>query len=225
MKPLADLARRFDGLARRERVLVLVAGVTLILGLAFALVIDPALARAKAARATIAERQAQVAMLRGVHAEQLARLAQDVNTPVREALAKADEDLAVLEGEIRTFQQTLIPANSMGQVLAGLLRKDIGAKLVSLRNLPPEPLLADGNPAGTPAARSGDVPARALLYRHGIELVVEGGYFDLLDYVSALEKQPWRVLWSETSLTGTYPVSRLRLKLHTLSLDASWLSV
>lgn len=222
MKRLHALAVSFDALARRERIMVFAAAVTILGAAVFALVVDPALARAKSARAAIAEHEVRIAALRGLHAEQSAKLAQDVNAPVRSALAGAQAELAAVETQIKGFHRSLIPAQDMGQVLSGLLRKEGAARLVSLRNLAPEPLLTEDDGARQ-GARS--APPRALLYRHGIELVLEGGYFDLLDYLSTLEKQPWRVLWSETNLTARYPVSRLQLKMHTLSLDESWLSV
>lgn len=231
MKFLTDAVRRFDALAPRERVLIFSAAAVLVAGVAFALFIDPALTSAKAARNALIERQGQLSMLRAMHAELSARLSQDVNAPVRAELGRAQADLAAAESDIKAFHRTLIPADAMGQVLGGLLQRDGGVRLVSLRNLAPEPLMADGN--GVSALRAeadaatevGAARGRPLLYRHGIELVVEGDYFDLLNYLAVLEKQDWRILWSETRLSARYPVSRLELKVFTLSLDESWLSV
>lgn len=224
MIALKTLAGRFDGLARRERLLVFTAVAALIAGMTFLLAVDPALLRARALRGAIAERQLQLSSLRAIETELSTRLAQDVNAPVRAELQQADQALSAIEGEIQVFHRTLIPAQAMAQVLGGLLQRQSGIRLVSLRNLAPEPLTAERETReGASAAAKAKRPA--LLYRHGIELVVEGGYFDLLNYLTLLEKQSWRMLWSETRLTARYPVSRLHLKLHTLSLDESWLSV
>lgn len=222
MTPGRALVARFDALARRERVLVFAALVTLLGGVALTMFIDPSLKRAKAARDAMADRQNQLTVLRSQHAEHTARLAQDINAPLHAELAKVQVELAAVESEVRALHHSLIPAQDMGQVLGGLLQKKAGARLVSLRNLPPEPVLTQ---ATAPRVAPNGSPPRALLFRHGVELVIEGGYFDLLDYLVTLEQQPWRVPWTETSLTARYPVARLRLKIHTLSLDESWLSV
>jgi MSHA biogenesis protein MshJ len=58
-----------------------------------------------------------------------------------------------------------------------------------------------------------------------VEIVVQGSYSDLLDYVSRLEKQPWQVYWGRTVLAAEYPKVVVTLTLYTLSLDKSWLVV
>lgn len=83
----------------------------------------------------------------------------------------------------------------------------------------PVPATAAG--AGTAA------PAQApLLYRHGVQLVVEGGYQDMVDYLQALEHMPTRLFWGGASLDAQkYPKARLTLTLYTLSLDQKWIAL
>ncbi len=221
------LARRFDALVKRERVLVFFAVLSAILGLAFALAIDPARIKAKELRVRITDHRSQLQALR-VTGEALKRqLQHDVNADVRSRLTAARTQLDALELQIKGFHQTLIPAHSMAKVMSGMLEREATVQLISLRNIAAEPLTLDGQ-GKTRASEGERVKAdqsQGFLYKHGIELVVEGGYFELLNYLSNLEKQPWRMLWAETSLTAEYPKSRLRLKVYTLSLDPSWLSV
>jgi MSHA biogenesis protein MshJ len=69
------------------------------------------------------------------------------------------------------------------------------------------------------------------VFKHGVEITVEGRYLDLLDYVSQLEQMPWHVLWSKAALNEeqnpavTWPANRLKLTVYTLSLDKTWLSI
>jgi MSHA biogenesis protein MshJ len=71
----------------------------------------------------------------------------------------------------------------------------------------------------------------APVYKHGVEITVEGRYLDLLDYVSDLEQMPWHILWSKAALNEdkndeiTWPANRLKLTVYTLSLDKTWLSI
>jgi len=87
---------------------------------------------------------------------------------------------------------------------------------------------ATAAPAPTSATGAGTAaPAQApLLYRHGVQLVVEGGYQDMIDYLQALEHMPTRLFWGGASLDAQkYPKARLTLTLYTLSLDQKWIAL
>jgi MSHA biogenesis protein MshJ len=69
-------------------------------------------------------------------------------------------------------------------------------------------------------------PSTSLVYRHGVQLTIEGGYHDLLQYLVAMEKLPWRVVWGEADLrVDEYPKIVLTLTLYTLSLEKVWMNV
>jgi MSHA biogenesis protein MshJ len=91
---------------------------------------------------------------------------------------------------------------------------------VQMRTLPVEPLL--NKTEKTDAAAK---PA-ALLYRHGVEVVVRGNYLDMITTMAALEAMPTQLFWSGAQLEAeTWPSSRLTLTLHTLSLDEKWMKL
>lgn len=219
--------QQFDKLVKRERRLIFSACVCAVLGGTYALVVDPALMQAKLLNTRSHEHRAELETFQAAKADFEGRLQHDVNAEVKRSLEETKRDLSDLETRIKDFHHTLIPAQSMAKVIAGLLNHASGVRLISLRNIPPEPLSLDGVEKKHQLDIPPTKPARttALLYKHGIDLVVEGAYFDLLNYLTYLEKQPWRVIWTETSLTAEHPVSRLHLKLHTLSMDPNWLSV
>ena len=215
-----SIAQRFDALAKRERVLVFIAVTSLVFGTALTLAIDPAFIRAKELAARIAEHKRQLASLTLTRQAIKTQLAMDVNAGARAQLSETVAQLRDLEGQIKGLHQTLIPARSMARVMSGILQREGTVRLISLRNIAAEPLTLDD-----PAKTAGKGESYGLLYKHGVELIVEGGYFELLGFLSSLEKQPWRMLWAETSLSAEYPKARLRMKLYTLSLDPSWLAV
>lgn len=73
------------------------------------------------------------------------------------------------------------------------------------------------------AAQGG--PAEGI-YQHGIELRMAGSYNDLLNYLAELERMPQRLMWNSVSLTvEKYPRNIMVLRVYTLSLDRSWLTV
>jgi MSHA biogenesis protein MshJ len=55
-------------------------------------------------------------------------------------------------------------------------------------------------------------------YRHGVEISLTGGYFDLMQYLAELEKLPARLLWGSGTLQSEqYPEVRLTLQVYTLA--------
>ena len=83
---------------------------------------------------------------------------------------------------------------------------------------------AAANPAGAAGAAAND--SRPGLYRHGVELVLEGGYADLLSYLRAMEALPQRVLWGSVSLkVAQHPTSVLTLRVYTISRERHWLEI
>lgn len=81
-------------------------------------------------------------------------------------------------------------------------------------------------PSGA-AAPAVPAPAPApLLYRHGVQLVLQGSYLEMIDYLEALEAMPTQLLWGAAVLdAGQFPQARLTLTLYTLSLDQKWIAL
>ena len=230
------LQRRFDQRAGRERLLMIGAALALTLMLADRLWLSPALAAFKLARTQQAT--ARTAMLT-LQAATLALKNLD-NTQARQQQA----DLAtwrqrVREGDstLRRHEQTLVGSDRMVGLLEQLLARQGQVRVRSMRSLGRADLLNPGTPGvpalpdkalgALPAAGSAAVdPAAPSLYRHGVELVLEGGFADLLQYLRAVEALPQRVLWGSVSLTvEQHPKSVLTLRVYTISRDRHWLEI
>ena len=79
--------QRLDALSERERVLIFVAGLALVLAVAYLAGIEPALKQRQVLAARMADQQAQL-IAAGAQKQALARaLAQDPDAPVREQIA------------------------------------------------------------------------------------------------------------------------------------------
>jgi MSHA biogenesis protein MshJ len=177
----------------------------------------------------MADQEHQLAAATAQQEELRRTLQQDPDVAVRERIAERQRQLEELDAQLASLQRTLIAPDRMAVVLEQLVGQGRGLQLVSLRNLPATPI---GHEAGPVPASKEAVPPKTEvagsdrpIYRHGVEVVVQGSYFDLLDYVSRLEKQPWQVYWGKTVLAAEYPKVVVTLTLYTLSLDRSWLVV
>jgi MSHA biogenesis protein MshJ len=79
---------------------------------------------------------------------------------------------------------------------------------------------------GTPGAGGTASTTGPAIYRHGVELSVEGSYADLLSYLQALEALPQQLLWGSLELkVEQYPHVVLTLRLYTLSLESAWVEL
>lgn len=206
MKP--QLARWWQARNRRERVLVYVTGVVLSLALVELAVLAPQRAEQKRLHAALAGAQAQIQRL-GAAAE---------NAHAAEALRARRAQLAQRRARaadaLQAAQRDLVSPSEMSRQLAALLARFPALRVVGMKATGPKPLAQeDGAPA----------PGVAL-YQHGLELVVEGRYHDLLAYLDALERAPHRIYWRELELNvGAQGVPVTRLVMFTLSKEAVWL--
>ena len=222
---------RLDALSERERVLIFVAGLAVVLAFAYAAGIEPALKQRKLLSARMLDQQAQIIAADAQKQALAHTLAQDPDGPLREQIAGKQRELTELDSQLAGLQRTLIGPERMATVLQQLIGPERGVRLVSLRNLPAAPLLdqedapaaADKTTDKAPAAADKD--AAPHVFKHGVEVVVEGSYASLLAYVARLEGQPWQVYWGKTVLSADYPKVVVALTLYTLSLDRAWLVV
>jgi len=214
---------RLDAMSLRERLLIflMLAAVLIALGVNSAL--DPLLTKQKLLTQKLMQTQAQTQALE----TQMSALAEaakiDPDAPNKLHLAQLEAQRSSAYAALANARQGLVSADRMGLLLQELLGKNTRLKLVGIKTLPASALLEPAKSTTTPKTNN---DAALGLYRHGVEISVEGSYADLMAYLSALEHMPWRVYWSEASLsTQAYPTSRLTLTLFTLSLDKTWLSV
>lgn len=242
------LGRRFDARPQRERMAMLlaIAAVLLLAGDRFWL--TPALRHFKQASQSLADaRSAQQAL---ADESEKRRVQGDAERRALTAeIAQWKEKTAAGAQGLAATQAGLIGPDRMVALLEQMLPRQGGVRVVGLKTLPPQdahaPLPPPANPAPAtlPAAAASAVPALAAglaapaapppplptasLYRHGVEITVEGGYADLMNYLAALESLPGpRLLWGGVSMkVEHHPAVRLSFTVYTLSVNRAWLEL
>jgi MSHA biogenesis protein MshJ len=142
----------------------------------------------------------------------------DPDAELKARLAALKARNAALDEKLAGIQQSLVRAERMPDLLRDVIARHPSVRLVALKSLPALGLAADGKPA--------DDKHPAVLYRHGVEITLEGRFLDLYGYAQALEDSPWRFVWGGVRLSvKEWPTSRLTLTLYTLSVDPAWLAV
>ena len=225
MKLPAALEKQFaklDAMTVRERALVagaVAVGIVMIFTIA---ILDPITAKQRSLTSEIDSIQSML----NATSESLEAAA--ANDPVNLALTRErelKERLDSVNAELNSQSAGLIPPERMVEVIHDVLSKQRGVKLISLHNKPVAGLAESSKPTdadGATAATSlGSGP-----YMHPIELVIEGRYLDVMNYLRELESLPWHFYWKKLELNSTeYPLNRVRIELGTLSMEKDWIGV
>jgi len=233
-----DIAARYDKLSTREQALVAAACVALLYIVIDALLLGPTAVTQKRTAQEIVQKRGEVQTMSSQVVALQARRAQDPESAPRRRLEELQAQLAALQFDISKQSALLIAADRMPRVLERLLAKHPRVELVELKALPRVVLDLGLNPkksdapeagargsGGAPAAKNPDEMPQGI-YRYGLEISIRGGYLDLLGYLRAVEAYPERFFWERADLTALeYPVTTLKLKLYTLSLDSQWMRV
>lgn len=229
------LAGKIDALSLRERGILFVVLALSIIFLVNHLAIEPQFARQKLLSDRIKQEQLQITALQVEIGQRLAGQRVDPDAEIRQRLASARQTLAQIDSGLRELQKNLVRPEKMTALLEGILQRNRKLQLLSLKNLPVSNLLEaaseSGLPAKTGAAATAAVtrtaePAGGAIYKHEVEIVLQGSYPDMLNYMRELEQLPEQVYWSRARLAvDDYPKATLSLKLFTLSLDKAWLDL
>lgn len=226
-----NLADRVDAMSLRERTLIFLAAALVLVTLLNALLINPLLSRQNALSKEIVQTQLQSRALQTQIQELASKKNVDPDEALRAKLQQMQQELAAMDSSLLDFQTGLVSPQQMPAMLEDLLLRNRALSLVSLKTLPMQNLAAAVDEAAA-QADTGPSPAKpavipqAGVFRHGVEITVQGSYADLLRYLTALEASPYRVFWGKASLKAdAYPKATLALTLYTLSLDKAWLTI
>ena len=199
------VAARIDDMTLRQRAMLFATISLVVIAFAHVVLIEPVLVKQKQLIDRVNRDQSQLAAVRA----QIGSVLKE-----QESGRKDPEQLALMELEARVKESEKALAGRRGGFIAptrlpalvrSLLGPDAAVRLEALRVVPGAP-----------------VEGATGFYRHGVELTLRGGYFDLLQYLAQLEKLPARLLWGRTELlVEKYPEVRLTVQVRTVSTEPS----
>lgn len=205
----SPLFSRYEMLTLRERAIVSIAILGILVASWDSLLMEPLRLKRTALEAELASASAFGVTPQG----------DDASDPRQVSIRRAGElqtELQSIDAQLANTASGFVASTRMIEVLHDMLDRQGRLGLHSIRNLPVTGLIAsadEGAPARPP-------------YVHAIEIVIDGEYADILDYLAALEALPWKFRWTSLDLsTSGYPRNRVRIELSTLSLDSTWLGV
>ncbi len=216
---------RIDPLSLRERIFIFSAVVIAVVAFLHAFFIDAELQKERRLRSAIAQRQAEIRTLDAQLAKVAVSRATDPDRARRERLADVRAQLTEAEQQIRAEERKFTAPEQMKRVIEEMLARNRNVQLVAMRTLATTSIAEAKTPTGQkPAAKP--TPGERLIYRHGVEVTVAGGYLDLMRYLGQLEALPTQLYWNSLDLDATrYPSHTLKIVVYTLSLDPAWMNV
>jgi len=197
---------RIDALELRERILLLAAGIVVLYLLMDSLGLQPILKAQQVTSQRISDLETKLGGVRQQADLFNYKSDQDPLVERQQNLDNLAFELAGLDDRIVGQLGALVEPAQAAEMLEQVLTGHRGLKLKSLQ-ASSEPLtdldIGDQESGG--------------LGRYQIEMVVEGGYLDLLHYLQELEAMPWKFFWQEVDFqTADYPRAETRLQLYTL---------
>jgi MSHA biogenesis protein MshJ len=214
---VARTLEQFDARSIRERLLI---GLT-VFALTWAVWIASIGGFVLDHRAEVVTNIDQLARDLQLQSDERQRLLRADSTPTHNALQQQQTFLqhaiVVQAEELDELLTRFIPPEEVPLLLEDVLRAHDGLKLLRLSSQPAEPVLFKVN---------ADKPAEIKIYRHPVQLEFEGGYLDVLAYLSELESSDWRLSWRKIEYAvGEYPKAQVLIEVETLSREQQWLGV
>ncbi|HEX5802038.1 MAG TPA: hypothetical protein VFY24_03365 [Azospira sp.] len=221
-----QLGKRFDAYSARERALLAAAlvGGSILLG--NILFIDPVLARARQLHRQSEQQQVEAQTLQAQAGALKAQLQVDPDAGKKAEIVQRKGELLAVENELQALESDFVPPAQMNSLLEQLLSGQPRLRLLSLKSLPPVNLAATPS-AGDAAATAKPATGEPIgLYRHGVELRLEGSYADLHAWLAQVEAAKQKLLWGDVRFRVVeHPRSQLSLTVYTLSTDKAWLAI
>jgi MSHA biogenesis protein MshJ len=232
---LQKYVQKIDALSLRERVIIFVMLAVLFIAVLNAVFFDRQFARQKQLSAQVRAEQLQINQIRA-EIQQVIHSKTDPDEANRARLQVLKQQSAQMQTVLLDMQKGLVSPDKMTVLLEDLLRRNQKLRLLSLKTLPPTSLTemnatdvkpTQDNTTALTVQNIGDAqPAVGAVYKHGVEITLQGQYLDMLEYMAALESVPWQLFWGRAKLNVTeHPNATLTLTLFTMSLDKKWLNL
>ncbi len=203
---LSNLLQKFAALTSREKWLIVATLVVSLLGCWYEFLYIPVTRERAELKQQMIAFDTQLATQQQMAIQLQNRNATDPNVSEEKQLLELKAQAQRLQEQIQSLNKKFVPPALMATVLSDLLKKNNQLTVIKLETLP--------------------IKQQQLLYQHGLELHFSGNYLATLTYLKSLETMPWNFIWDSVDYqVKDYPTAEITLRVHTLSLEKSWLDV
>ncbi|GGF82838.1 type II secretion system protein M [Alteromonas lipolytica] len=211
----AEYEEKFAALSQREKLLIFVSGMVIILSVLVFLMIEPAFKDNSKTSSSIDIAKNEVATLQQLQLVYQQALAEDPDASVKQQIAQVDKRMQRLQENFANQLSDLILPRQMPPLIEQVFSQADGLKLIEMASISPENIFAD-NPAMQ------EVP----LYQHGVTLTFEGRFFAVRDFLARLEQMSSSLYWRSMAYhVKEYPQAEVTLEVYTLSTEKAFIGV
>ncbi|MFT5220256.1 MAG: MSHA biogenesis protein MshJ [Gammaproteobacteria bacterium] len=133
-------------------------------------------------------------------------------------LEKLKLELNSVEQELQVKAKEMIDPERMFRLMTQLIYKESQLTLKSLKRLEVKPAI--------PLAEGQSKENQVGIFRHVLEIELDGKYADIVAYMQALENLEWKLFWDQVEVVSNdYPLTRLKLVISTLSTRKEWVGI
>jgi MSHA biogenesis protein MshJ len=209
MSKFREYEKKLMGLSLRERALVFLVGLSLIVAPCYFSVLDRNFIKSDRLLYEIKNLEDEY---RNKQDELLAwqsKVTEDPNEAMRRDIEKIEKDIMLLDAVLNSETANLLEASEMTKVLTNILRTEKNIQILSVKSVKPEVLIKKDD---------------AQLYKHGISMVIRGRYLDIMNYLSSLETLDKNFYWDSLELNvDKYPYSIVTIEIYTLSVNKDFI--
>ncbi len=210
----------YDDRPIRERGLILLTLLVLIVLAGFELWVSPGMDRAGRAEAQLQNLRTERNSLLAQQSQLQHQLQEDPALELRRTLEARQRRLERIDQQVAETTGQLIAPRQMVVMLQDMLAPEAALTLQSVKLLAPQPIYEED---ATGKDEAGHGP---LLYAHEVDITVAGGYLEILTYLQKLEALDERLGWVMVDYAiDEWPQGSARIRVRTLGLEPAWLGV
>lgn len=139
---------------------------------------------------------------------------------LQKQVEEAKNKSVLLDKEIYKRTSSMVSPKDMNKIVATLIGQSKGLSLLKIDSLDKKAFSELKN------STSDSEKTKLNIFEHGISVEMMGGYFETMNFLRNLERNHLNVVWDELSYEVLeYPKAKIKLVMHTLSLDEGWIGV
>ncbi|WP_407331520.1 type 4a pilus biogenesis protein PilO [Enterovibrio sp. 27052020O] len=207
MNPLIERIKQgFDGLSGREQWLIALAGWGAIIAMGTLLFLEPMTKTLTQIGHQITQQQQSTQDLLTLNRLKQEKLSVSPSVELEQKLAQLSQQLVDLDQRMADKVEGLVNADQMASLMESVLNQSDRLTLLSMASRPAEQL--------THIEDAG-------YFIHPIEMTLKGRYFDIVEYLTALENLPVKYYWKGINYRVTeYPWAEVTVQVYTLGESA-----
>jgi len=215
-KQFQGFTNRIDAMSLRERALIFITLLVALYFLAVNVLFGPLNVEKDRLQQQVNQKRQETQVLE-LQVQALVGTGEHPDAAKRKKLEALQENLKTMDAELARVTSGLVTPKEMARLVEQMLLKNHGLQVMKVESIPATPLLN---------VIEKTISSGPMVYKHGMNIEIKGGYLDVLRYLKSLEALPWKVFWGKVSLkTEKHPDSHVSLLIYTLSTHEAWIGL